>query len=115
MSKADIADKAIRTIKALGYAYVIRSPEGDIISHGEIEPKKRKTRVVDPAHKGYTQWLRDQGLETLQAGGYLDIDPGDRNLDALRGIATGYASKTWGAGSYTSSVEGGKLTIVRLG
>lgn len=113
MSKELLADKAIRTLAALGYAYIIRDPAGQMFTNGEVTDTKRRT--ARPEYADYTPYLHSQGLGELQVGDVMVTDGGGRDISTLRSRASAYASQNWGKGNHTISTGDGKLTLLRLG
>lgn len=113
MSKELIATKAIKTLAALGYAYVIRTDTGEILRHGEITERKR--RAPNPEYADYSAHLASVGLHDLAVGGVLTVDCTGRSLPVLRSRASAYASKAWGNGNYTMQSGENDFSILRIG
>lgn len=116
MSKQAIAHKALLTLQALGYAYEVLSPEGEIVSHGQVRkaPARFKSKRI-AEYADYTPHLLSQGMESLNPGECCVIDPGMRNITVLGKRVSAWAVKHWGRGNSTISTTDGKVTIVRVG
>jgi len=64
-------DRALTLLKAVGYEYAVKFPDGTLITNGleVVEKKKRKVRKEMLKPMGtYTKLLRDHGFEAMEIG-----------------------------------------------
>ena len=115
MSQQAIAQKCLKTLEALGYGYVVRTPEREFISSGDFDVNALKPKTKrEVKNTGVTAYLRKHGIDKLH-NGVLDIPAGGFAPEVVRKTACSYASKYWGPNTYTSMVSDDTITIVRHG
>ena len=107
--KEKTLQKALRTLEVLGVQYKVVCPDGT--EYGELEvvrPKKVRGRVF--AETGYLE-----KLQTLEIGEVLTLAPPE-GIPAreMQPAVCGAASRNWGAGTYTTTVNQNAVEILRL-
>jgi len=109
-------NNALNTLKALGAQYVVMHESGTMHMHGNLEvaEKKPKRAGLTFPHGTYAKLVRDQGIGCMKVGDVLSFDPQDTRAESVRSTAIGYANDTWGANSVTTSINNGKVEVLRI-
>jgi hypothetical protein len=117
----NISDKAfnqaVNVLKALKAEFVIKKEDGEIINHGELvlaEKKVRKSSVHQYPRGTYTDHVNRQGVLNLEVGEVAVIDPEGLTKESVRSTTINMATKKWGAGSVTTSMNKGKVEVLRI-
>jgi hypothetical protein len=58
--------------------------------------------------------VKDQGIGNMKIGDVLSFDPQGTRAESVRSTAIGYANDTWGANSVTTSINNGKIEVLRI-
>ena len=99
-------DRALTLLKAVGYEYAVKFPDGTLITNGLDVVEKRPRKVRKDLNKPmgtYTKVLRDQGFEAMEIGDeiffskeFFEIN--DLSLRSMQSSCTALASKIFGSG-----------------
>ena len=98
-------DRALTLLKAVGYEYAVKFPDGTLITNGleVVEKKKRKVRKEMLKPMGtYTKLLRDHGFEAMEIGDEIFFpkdffDKNDLEIRSMQSSCTALASKVFGS------------------
>lgn len=109
-------NNALNTLKALGAQYVVMQEEGTMHVHGDLEVAEKKTKRAKPAfpHGTYSKLVKDQGIASMKIGDVLTFDPKGTRVESVRTAVIGYANETWKANSVTTSLNNGKIEVLRI-
>lgn len=109
-------NNALNTLKALGAQYVVMQADGEFLTHGDLEVVDNKNKRAKPAfpHGTYSKLVKDQGIERMKVGDVLTFDPQGTRAESVRTAAIGYANDAWGANSVTTSLNNGKIEVLRI-
>lgn len=117
----NISDKAfnqaVNTLKALKAEFVIKKEDGEVITHGELvlaEKKQRKHNARQHPRGTYTDHVGRQGVLDLNVGDVAIVDPEGLTKESVRSTTINMATKKWGAGSVTTSMNKGKIEVLRI-
>jgi hypothetical protein len=120
-SKMSISDKAfnqaVNILKALKAEFVIKKEDGEVITHGELVLAEKKTRKHNPRQfpRGtYTDHVERQGVLDLGIGDVAIVDTEGLVKESVRSTTINMATKKWGAGSVTTSMNKGKVEVLRI-
>jgi hypothetical protein len=108
-------DRALTLLKAVGYEYAVKFPDGTLITNGleVIEKRKRKVRKEMLKPMGtYTKLLRDHGFEAMEIGDEIFFDKeffekNDLEVRSMQSSCTALASKVFGSGVIKATVPRG--------
>jgi len=118
MSISDKAfNQAVNVLKALKAEFIIKKQNGEVITHGELvlaEKKVRKSNTHQYPRGTYVQIVSRQGLLDLGVGEVAVIDPEKLTKESVRSTTINMATKKWGAGSVTTSMNKGKIEVLRI-
>lgn len=118
MSISDKAfNQAVNVLKALKTEFIIKKQDGEVITHGELvlaDKKARKSGVHQYPRGTYVQIVSRQGLLDLGVGEVAVIDPEKLTKESVRSTTINMATKKWGAGSVTTSMNKGKIEVLRI-
>lgn len=118
MSISDKAfNQAVNILKALKAEFIIKKQNGEVITHGELvlaEKKARKSGTHQYPRGTYTDHVSRQGLLDLGVGEVAVIDPEKLTKESVRSTSINMATKKWGARSVTTSMNKGKIEILRI-
>jgi hypothetical protein len=114
--KSKTFNNALNTLKALGAQYVIMHEHGTMYMHGDLEVTEKKPKRAKPAfpHGTYIKMVKEQGIERMQVGDVISLDPQGTRAESIRSTAIGYANNVWGANSVTTSLNNGKIEVLRI-
>lgn len=107
-------------LRALGVEYVIKTPDGQLLSHGALqlqEPetkKARKKRITTAPRGTYVSILQANGFDAMQVGDILVIDPQGYSPESLRSTASSRASRLWKPNAATTTITSGMLEVLRV-
>ena len=117
----NISDKAfnqaVNVLKALKAEFVIKKEDGEVITHGELvlaEKKVRKSSTHQYPRGTYTDHVSRQGVLDLNVGDVAIVDPENLTRESVRSTTINMATKKWGAGSVTTSMNKGKIEVLRI-
>ena len=120
-SKMSISDKAfnqaVNILKALKAEFIIKKEDGEVITHGELvlaEKKQRKHNARQYPRGTYTDHVGRQGVLDLNVGDVAIVDPEGLTKESVRSTTINMATKKWGAGSVTTSMNKGKIEVLRI-
>lgn len=120
-SKVNISDKAfnqaVNVLKALKAEFIIKKQDGEVITHGELvlaDKKVRKSGVHKYPRGTYVDHVNRQGVLDLGVGEVSVIDPEKLTKESVRSTTINMATKKWGAGSVTTSMNKGKIEVLRI-
>jgi hypothetical protein len=120
-SKMSISDKAftqaVNILKALKAEFVIKKEDGEVITHGELVLAEKKVRKHNPRQfpRGtYTDHVERQGVLDLGVGDVAIVDTEGLVKESVRSTTINMATKKWGAGSVTTSMNKGKVEVLRI-
>ena len=118
MSISDKAfNQAVNILKALKAEFVIKKEDGEVINHGELVLAEKKQRKHNPRQypRGtYKDHVGRQGLLDLEIGEVAVVDPEGLTKESVRSTTINMATKKWGAGSVTTSMNKGKIEVLRI-
>ena len=118
MSISDKAfTQAVNILKALKAEFVIKKEDGEVINHGELvlaEKKQRKHNTRQHPRGTYTDHVSRQGVLDLEVGEVAIVDPEGLTKESVRSTTINMATKKWGAGSVTTSMNKGKVEVLRI-
>jgi uracil phosphoribosyltransferase len=120
-SKMSISDKAfnqaVNILRALKTEFIIKKEDGELVTCGELvlaEKKERKHKARQHPRGTYTDMVSRQGLLDLDVGEVIVVDPKNLTTESVRSTTINLATKRWGAGSVTTSVNNGKIEVLRI-
>jgi hypothetical protein len=99
-------ERALTLLKAVGYEYAVKFPDGTIVTNGleVVEKKKRKVRnnMLKPMGT-YTKILREHGFEAMEVGDEIFFSKeffkdNDLHIQSMRNSTSALASKVFGNG-----------------
>jgi hypothetical protein len=105
-------DRALTLLKAVGYEYAVKFPDGTLITNGldVVEKKRRKVRKEMNKPMGtYTKVLRDHGFEAMEIGDEIFFPKeyftkNDLEIRSMQSSCTALASKIFGSGVIKATV-----------
>jgi hypothetical protein len=114
--KTKTFNNALNTLKALGAQYVIMHEHGTMHTHGDLEVTEKKPKRAKSTfpHGTYVKLVKDQGIERMEVGDVISLDPQGTRAESVRSTAIGYANDAWGANSVTTSLNNGKIEVLRI-
>jgi hypothetical protein len=114
--KTKTFNNALNALKALGAQYVVMHEDGEFHTHGDLEVAEKKTKRAKPAfpHGTYSKLVKDQGIASMKIGDVISFDPQGTRPESVRTAAIGYANETWKANSVTTSLNNGKIEVLRI-
>jgi hypothetical protein len=114
--KTKTFNNALNALKALGAQYVVMQEDGTFHTHGDLEVAEKKSKRAKPAfpHGTYSKLVKDQGIASMKVGDVLSFDPQGTRAESVRSTTIGYANDTWGANSVTTSINNGKIEVLRI-
>lgn len=110
-------NQAVNILKALKTEFIIKKEDGELITHGELvlaEKKSRKSSKHEHPRGTYTDMVSRQGLLDLDIGEVAVIDPKNLTAESVRSTTINLATKHWGAKSITTSLNKGKIEVLRI-
>lgn len=110
-------NQAVNILRALKAEFIIKKEDGELVSHGELtlaEKKVRKHKARQHPRGTYTDMVNKQGLLDLGIGEVAVIDPKELTTESVRSTTINLATKRWGAGSITTSLNKGKIEVLRI-
>jgi len=118
MSISDKAfNQAVNILKALKAEFVIKKEDGEVITHGELVLAEKKARKHNPRQfpRGtYTDHVERQGVLDLGIGDVAIVDTEGLVKESVRSTTINMATKKWGVGSVTTSMNKGKVEVLRI-
>lgn len=119
--KDKAVSKALELLRNMGAGYIVMDEAGVVHTHGSVYAKKVKAtkgkrRVLAQPYGTLTKFVKDKGLLDMAVGDVLIIDPNPEMLDIkqVRGVCSSIAGKTWGNESVMTTINNGKVEILRL-
>lgn len=116
--KAQKFEQALRILKALGAKYVVVDANQEVHKHGDLElaePKNKKaTRRHEYPRGTYVEIVKKQNIHTLQVGDVLTLDPQNYRAESVRSTAINLATEMWGKNAVTTSINKGKVEVLRI-
>jgi hypothetical protein len=119
--KDKAVSKALELLRNMGAGYIVMDEAGVVHTHGSVYAKKVKAtkgkrRELTVPYGTLTTFVKSKGLLDMFVGDVLIIDPNPEMLDAkqVRGVASSLAGKVWGNESVMTTVNNGKVEILRL-
>lgn len=113
--KTKTFNNTLNTLKALGAQYVIMM--GDTThSHGDLqvaEKKTKRSKLMFPSGT-YIKLVKDQGIEKMEVGDVISFDPQGTRIESVRSTALHYAEKHWGENAATTTLNKGKIELLRI-
>jgi hypothetical protein len=111
--------KALELLRNMGAGYIVMDEAGVVHTHGSVYAKKVKAtkgrrRDLTVPYGTLTTFVKDKGLLSMAIGDVLIIDPEQLNIKQVRGVSSSLAGKTWGNESVMTTVNNGKVEILRL-
>ena len=118
MSISDKAfNQAVNILRALKTEFIIKKEDGELVTCGELvlaEKKERKHKARQHPRGTYTDMVSRQGLLDLDIGEVAVIDPKNLTAESVRSTTINLATKHWGAKSITTSLNKGKIEVLRI-
>ena len=119
--KDKAVSKALELLRNMGAGYIVMDEAGGVHTHGSVYAKKVKAtkgkrRELTVPYGTLTKFVREKGLLDMAVGDVMIIDPNPEMLDVkqVRGVASSLAGKVWGNESVMTTVNNGKVEILRL-
>lgn len=114
--KTKTFNHALSTLRALGAHYVIMQEDGALHTYGNLEvSEKKRKRAESMFPRGtYIQLVKEQGIEAMKVGDVRSFDPRHTNIESVRSTVIHHADKLWGKNSVTTSVNDGKVEVLRI-
>ena len=117
--KDKAVSKALELLRNMGAGYIVMDEAGVVHTHGSVYAKKVKAtkgkrRELTVPYGTLTKFVRGKGLLDMAIGDVLIIDPEQLNIKQVRGVASSLAGKVWGNESVMTTVNNGKVEILRL-
>lgn len=111
--------KALELLRNMGAGYIVMDEAGVVHTHGSVYAKKVKAtkgkrRELTVPYGTLTTYVKSKGLLDMAIGDVLIIDPQQLNIKQVRGVSSSLAGKTWGNESVMTTVNNGKVEILRL-
>ena len=110
-------NQAVNVLKALKAEFVIKKEDGEVITHGELvlaEKKVRKSNTRQFPRGTYVDHVERQGVLDLGVGDVAIVDTEGLTKESVRSTTINMATKKWGAGSVTTSMNKGKVEVLRI-
>jgi hypothetical protein len=118
MSISDKAfNQAVNILRALKTEFIIKKEDGELLIHGELalaENKVRKYKARQHPRGTYTDMVGRQGVLDLKVGDVAIVDPKGLTKESVRSTTINMATKKWGAKSVTTSMNKGKIEVLRI-
>ena len=117
--KDKAVSKALELLRNMGAGYIVMDEAGVVHTHGSVYAKKVKAtkgkrRELTVPYGTLTTFVKSRGLLDMAIGDVLIIDPEQLNIKQVRGVASSLAGKLWGNESVMTTVNNGKVEILRL-
>ena len=117
--KDKAVSKALELLRNMGAGYIVMDEAGVVHTHGSVYAKKVKAtkgkrRELTVPYGTLTKFVKDKGLLDMFVGDVLIIDPEQLDSKQVRGVASSLAGKLWGNESVMTTVNKGKVEILRL-
>jgi hypothetical protein len=112
--KTKTFNHVLNTLKALGTEYVILEKDGRLHKHGSLQVAEKKQKIRLFPHGTYIKLVKDQGIEGMQVGDVRSFDPKGTRAESVRSTAITYATDTWGANSVITTINNGKIEVLRI-
>ena len=117
--KDKAVSKALELLRNMGAGYIVMDESGVTHTHGSVYAKKVRSdksrrRDLTVPYGTLTKFVREKGLIDMAVGDVLIIDPEQLNIKQVRGVASSLAGKLWGNESVMTTVNNGKVEILRL-
>lgn len=117
--KDKAVSKALELLRNMGAGYIVMDEAGVVHTHGSVYAKKVKAtkgkrRELTVPYGTLTKFVRGKGLLDMAIGDVLIIDPEQLDVKQVRGVTSSLAGKTWGNESVMTTINNGKVEILRL-
>ena len=117
--KDKAVSKALELLRNMGAGYIVLDESGVTHTHGSVYAKKVKStkgkrRVLAQPYGTLTKFIKDKGLLDMVVGDVMLIDPEGLHIKQVRGVASSLAGKVWGTESVMTTINKGKVEILRL-
>jgi len=117
--KDKAVSKALELLRNMGAGYIVMDEAGVVHTHGSVYAKKVKAtkgkrRELTVPYGTLTTFVKSKGLLDMVIGDVLIIDPEQLDSKQVRGVASSLAGKLWGNESVMTTVNKGKVEILRL-
>lgn len=117
--KDKAVSKALELLRNMGAGYIVMDEAGVVHTHGSVYAKKVKAtkgkrRELTVPYGTLTTFVKSKGLLDMFVGDVLIIDPEQLDSKQVRGVASSLAGKVWGNESVMTTVNKGKVEILRL-
>lgn len=117
--KDKAVSKALELLRNMGAGYIVMDEAGVVHTHGSVYAKKVKAtkgkrRELTVPYGTLTTFVKSRGLIGMAVGDVLIIDPEQLDVKQVRGVASSLAGKLWGNESVMTTVNNGKVEILRL-
>lgn len=117
--KDKAVSKALELLRNMGAGYIVMDEAGVVHTHGSVYAKKVRSdksrrRDLTVPYGTLTKFVKDKGLLDMSIGDVLIIDPEQLDSKQVRGVASSFAGKLWGNESVMTTVNNGKVEILRL-
>ena len=117
--KDKAVSKALELLRNMGAGYIVMDEAGVVHTHGSVYAKKVKAtkgkrRELTVPYGTITTFVKSRGLIGMAVGDVLIIDPEQLDSKQVRGVASSLAGKLWGNESVMTTVNNGKVEILRL-
>jgi hypothetical protein len=117
--KTKAVSKALELLRNMGAGYIVMDEAGVVHTHGSVYAKKVKAtkgkrRELTVPYGTLTTFVKGKGLLDMFVGDVLIIDPEQLDGKQVRGVASSLAGKVWGNESVMTTINNGKVEILRL-
>jgi len=117
--KDKAVSKALELLRNMGAGYIVMDEAGVVHTHGSVYAKKVKAtkgkrRELTVPYGTLTTFVKDKGLLNMFVGDVLVIDPEQLVGKQVRGVCSSLAGKLWGNESVMTTINKGKVEILRL-
>ena len=117
--KDKAVSKALELLRNMGAGYIVMDEAGVVHTHGSVHAKKVRSdksrrRDLTVPYGTLTKFVRGKGLLDMAIGDVLIIDPEQLDVKQVRGVTSSLAGKVWGNESVMTTINNGKVEILRL-
>ncbi len=116
--KDKAVSKALEMLRNMGTHYIVRDESGVTHTHGDPIKKVKATKGQrnrnNEPYGTFTAHVKKQGLLDMYIGDVLLIDAAGLDIKRVRGVCSSLAGKVWGNESVMTTINKGKVEILRL-
>lgn len=113
--KQEALKRAITYLDSLGFDYIIRTGEEDIVKGSlQIADNKPKTRKHQFARGTFKSLYENLGIPNMKVGDVMSIPVGTYGKIKIQSTISSYAANLWGKGTYITTTSKDSVEIMRV-